>query len=188
MSVSKPSRQPAPPSDPRGGVADVLRRNIGAFAEVRKRFEHQKTFQERIADGITGFAGSMRFVYLHALAYGGWIAVNSGLVPGLRPFDPFPFVMLAMIASVEAIFLSTFILISQNRMSALADKRADLDLQINLLSEHEVTRLISMVDAVSRHLGLEPPAADHVRDLERDVRPEEVVEALESGAPDKGGG
>ena len=74
--------------------------------------------------------------------------------PGLRPFDPFPFVMLAMAASVEAIFLSTFVLISQNRMAELADKRADLDLQINLLSEHEITRLVKLLDAVAKRLGI----------------------------------
>ena len=80
----------------------------------------------------------MRFVYLHLALFGGWIIVNLGLIPGLRPFDP-SFVVLAMVASVEAIFLSTFVLISQNRMAAAADRRADLDLQVSLLAEHEIT-------------------------------------------------
>src|SRR5437016_5007110 len=131
--------------DTRGSqLARVVQRNIRALLEVRQQFEQRKSHQARIADAITAFTGSMTFVYLHALGFGGWILVNLGTIPGIKPFDPFPFAMLAMIASVEAIFLSTFVLISQNRMAALADKRADLDLQVNLLAEHEITRLIGM--------------------------------------------
>jgi uncharacterized membrane protein len=97
----------------------------------RDREESSATFEERIAEAITRFTGSMRFVYLHLILFGLWIIGNLGVVPGVPQFDP-SFAMLAMVASVEAIFLSTFILISQNRMTAAADKRADLDLQINL--------------------------------------------------------
>jgi len=96
----------------------------------RDRENVTATLEVRVADAITGFTGSMRFVYLHLVLFGLWILVNLGLVPGAPEFDP-SFVILAMVASVEAIFLSTFILISQNRMAAAADKRADLDLQKN---------------------------------------------------------
>ena len=100
--------------------------------------------EERIAGAITRFSGTMRFVWLHFVVYGFWILANVGLVPGVPKFDP-SFVILAMVASVEAIFLSTFILIRQNRMSAAADKRAELDLQISLLAEHEVTKLSALL-------------------------------------------
>lgn len=90
--------------------------------------------QERIAIAITRFAGSMPFVYLHAVVFGFWILVNIGWLPLMRPWDP-SLVVLAMIASVEAIFLTIFVLITQNRMSADDEKRANLDLQISLLSE-----------------------------------------------------
>ena len=159
-------------------LADVIYRNIRALLEVRKQFEQRKGLQERIADGITRFTGSMRFVYLHLLLFGGWLILNSGIVPGVRPWDPFPFVMLAMAASVEAIFLSTFVLISQNRMQALADRRADLDLQINLLAEHEITRLIQMVDAISSHLGV-PAGHPELDELKKDVAPELVLQEME---------
>jgi uncharacterized membrane protein len=96
----------------------------------RDREDVTATLEVRVADAIIGFTGSMRFVYLHLVLFGLWILVNLGLVPGAPEFDP-SFVILAMVASVEAIFLSTFILISQNRMAAAADKRADLDLQKN---------------------------------------------------------
>ncbi|AUX19972.1 hypothetical protein SOCEGT47_004290 [Sorangium cellulosum] len=156
----------------------LVRRNIETLTTVRGELERRKSRQELIADAITRFAGSMTFVYIHALLVGGWILVNLGVVPAIRPFDPFPFVMLAMIASVEAIFLSTFVLISQNRMQALADKRADLDLQVNLLAEHEITRLIGLVDGIARRLGVTSGPDQSLEELKKDVRPEEVLEEI----------
>jgi uncharacterized membrane protein len=100
-------------------------------------------------------------------------------VPPVPRWDE-SFVVLAMIASVEAIFLSTFVLISQNRMAAAADKRADLDLQINLLSEHEVTKLVTMVAEISNHLGLSHVAGEEVEELKRNVAPEAVLDAIDS--------
>src|SRR4051812_25852512 len=97
-----------------------LRRNIDSLRRRRKEEDAQASAQERVASAVTRFSGSMRFVYLHFALYGGWVIANLGLVPGVRPWDP-SFIVLAMIASVEAIFLSTFILITQNRMAAAAD-------------------------------------------------------------------
>src|SRR5215203_1629489 len=138
----------------RRGLARVVDRNVRALLARRADDERTKTRSERIADGVTRFTGSMRFVYIHLVLFGSWIFVNLGIIPGLPRFDP-SFVILAMVASVEAIFLSTFVLISQNRMAELADKRADLDLQISLLAEHEITRLVTLVSAIAEHLGLE---------------------------------
>jgi uncharacterized membrane protein len=160
-------------------LAGVLRRNIEALVEVRRQQERRKTLEERVADGITGFAGSMRFVYVHALLFGGWIVVNLHWLPGVRPFDP-SFVILAMVASVEAIFLSTFILISQNRMAAVDERRADLDLQISLLAEHEITRLIELVDGLSRRLGAAERGPEDVEELKQDVHPEQVLHVMEA--------
>jgi hypothetical protein len=118
------------------GMSSVLDRNMQKMRERREKEERRAKLSERISDRVTAFAGSMTFVGIQALAYGAWIAANLGVVPGIRPFDP-SFVMLAMEASVEAIFLSTFVLISQNRMMGAAAKQSDFDLQINLLTEHE---------------------------------------------------
>ncbi|HTE17493.1 MAG TPA: DUF1003 domain-containing protein [Armatimonadota bacterium] len=160
-------------------VADVVRRNIRALIEVRRQSEGQRGTQERVADAITRFTGSLPFVYLHALVFGGWLICNIGLIPGVKPWDPFPFVMLAMIASVEAIFLSTFVLISQNRMQVMADKRADLDLQVNLLAEHEITRLIKLVDAIAEHMGVATGDDPEVEQLKKDVAPEVVLQEID---------
>jgi len=156
-----------------------MRRNIHALTDLRRRFEARRSPSERVADGITRFTGSMLFVYIHAILVSAWILINLDVVPGVRPFDPFPFVMLAMAASVEAIFLSTFVLISQNRMSRLAEQRAELDLQVNLLAEHEITRLIELVDGVAEHLGVHRPHGDRINELKKDVAPEAVLRAIE---------
>jgi uncharacterized membrane protein len=156
----------------------ALVRNITALRERRREREKKAALQERVADAITRFTGSMTFVYLHLALFGGWIAANLGAIPLLAPWDP-SFVVLAMIASVEAIFLSTFVLISQNRMMAAADERDDLDLQINLLTEHEVTQVVRMVRAIAERLGVEEAAREAVYELERDVEPEAVLDAID---------
>ncbi len=162
-----------------GSLNRALARNISALQERRLAEAANASLEERIAEAITRFTGSMRFVYLHLTVFGFWIVANLGWVPGVPQWDE-SFVVLAMIASVEAIFLSTFVLISQNRMAAAADKRADLDLQINLLSEHEVTKLVAMVSAISDHLGLHHVAGEDVEELKRNVAPEAVLDAIET--------
>lgn len=159
-------------------LSEVVQRNIQTLLEFRRTMDKKKSFEETFADRITGFTGSMLFVYIHATLFGGWLLVNTGVVPGVRPFDPFPFVMLAMIASVEAIFLSTFVLISQNRMAVMADQRADLDLQVNLLAEHEITRLIKLVDLIAQRVGVREDDPQ-LEELKKDVRPEIVLQEID---------
>ena len=144
--------------------------------EREREQERRRRLEDRIADAITRFAGSMRFVYLHLLLYGGWIVINLGWLP-LRPFDP-TFVVLAMVASVEAIFISTFVLISQNRMAALADRRADLDLQISLLAEHEISRVIALVRSIAERMEIEGAHDPELTELVRDVEPERVMDRI----------
>jgi uncharacterized membrane protein len=160
-------------------VAGVVERNIAALLERRLLEESQRGRDERLADTVTAFTGSMRFVYFHLVIYGIWIVVNLGLLPIPR-FDP-TFVILAMVASVEAIFLSTFVLITQNRMAALADKRADLDLQISLLAEHEITRIITLVTQIAERMGIEEARDPELAELAQDVAPEAVMERIERG-------
>jgi uncharacterized membrane protein len=164
-----------PPPGP-DSLNRALERNIAALRERERRERSRTTLQERLAEAITRFTGSMRFVYVHLAIYGGWIVANLGWIPGFAPWDP-TFVVLAMIASVEAIFLSTFVLISQNRMAAESERRAALDLQINLLAEHEVTRLMTLVSTIADRLGVDHP--EEIEELKRDVAPEAVLDAIE---------
>ncbi|WP_011581210.1 MULTISPECIES: DUF1003 domain-containing protein [Chelativorans] len=165
-----------PPADK---LSSALERNIEAIEKRRSEEADQLKLEERIAQAITRFTGSMRFVYLHLAVYGFWIVANLGLIPGVPRFDP-SFVMLAMAASVEAIFLSTFVLISQNRMAAAADKRADLDLQINLLTEHEITKLAEMITAIGERLDSKPLSDREVGEIKSDIAPEAVLDAIEA--------
>src|SRR4051812_4844953 len=162
----------------RTGMTHLVERNIRALLERRQAEEQTKGWQDRIADAITRFTGSMPFVYIHLAIYGLWIVINLGWIPFIPRFDP-TFVVLAMAASVEAIFLSTFVLISQNRMAALADKRADLDLQVSLLAEHEVTRLIQLVTQMGKKMGIEESHNPELKELARDVAPEKVLDTME---------
>jgi uncharacterized membrane protein len=122
----------------------------------------------------------MLFVYLHLAFFGFWIVANLGWIPGIPKWDE-SFVVLAMWASVEAIFLSTFVLISQNRLGAAADKRADLDLQISLLAEHEITKLAAVVTEIAAHLGIRAASDDpEMEEVKKDVAPEAVLDEIEA--------
>ncbi|MFL6585162.1 MAG: DUF1003 domain-containing protein [Chthoniobacterales bacterium] len=159
-------------------LAGVIQRNIRALVGRRQVEDKRKSSEIRIADAITRFTGTMRFVYIHLVLFGMWVVANLPGVP-VPHFDP-TYVVLAMFASVEAIFLSTFVLISQNRMSEQADKRADLDLQISLLAEHEVTRVITLVKAIAEKLDVEASRDPELPELQRDVEPEQVLDVMEA--------
>jgi uncharacterized membrane protein len=146
-------RQSIPADRNNPAVADVIERNIQTMLQVRRAEDAQKRSQDRLADKLTQFSGNMWFVYLHAVWFAWWVADNQRWIPGIT-FDPFPFGLLTLIVSLEAIFLSTFVLISQNRAAAIADMRADIDLQIDLLAEYEITQLLRLVAAIGQKLDV----------------------------------
>ena len=158
-------------------LAPVVERNINTILELRQEVERNRGVQDRIADAITGWSGSMLFVYVHVAWFGAWIAINLHLTP-LRAFDPYPFGLLTMIVSLEAIFLGTFVLISQNRQAEVDAQRNDLDLQVDLLSEYELTRVLALVDAIADHLGLEVGKDPELDDLKQDTVPEALVQEM----------
>jgi uncharacterized membrane protein len=158
-------------------MAQVVERNIKALLARQQQEDRKRTWQDRTADAVTRFTGSMAFVFIHLVIFAGWILWNVGWL-GLKPFDE-SLVILAMFASVEAIFLSTFVLISQNRMAALADKRADLNLQVSLLSEHEITRLVVLVREIAQKLDIAEARDPEIAELAQDVHPERVLDTLE---------
>lgn len=172
----------APPEKPLvgghpSGLASVVDQNIRALIARRREEERCTGWEDRAAGAISRFVGSMRFVYLHVLIVSGWIVWNTGWL-AVRPYDP-SLVILAVAASVEAIFVSTFVLITQNRMAAQADKRADLDLQISLLAEHEITRLISLVTRIAERMDIQESHNPELSELSRDVAPEKVMDRIE---------
>jgi uncharacterized membrane protein len=159
-------------------LADVIVRNIANLSRLRQQTAQRRTLQEHLADTITSVSGRMLFVYLHILWFGGWIVINAGW-QWFSAFDPFPYGLLTMIVSLEAIFLSTFVLISQNRLSDEAERRADLDLHIGLLTEHEVTRVLQMLDAIQNKLEIVNHTHSELAQLEIETKPEDVLAEIQ---------
>ena len=159
-------------------LSRAIDRYVRTIVRLRLKASSERSPQERIADAITGFAGRLFFVVLHIVWFAAWILVNTGTA-GIRPFDPFPYGLLTMVVSLEAIFLSTFVLISQNRLSQQAEHRADLDLHIDLLTEYELTRVLRMLDAIQDKMGIDNEEDRELAELEMETKPESVFAEIE---------
>src|SRR6202158_1687318 len=122
--------------------------NIEAISRLEHDALHRRSAIERISDAIAQFVGSVAFLLLHVLLFIIWAAVNLKLLPGVKPFDPFPFGILALIISSESVFLTIFVLISQNRMARQADKRSHLDLQVGMLAEPALPLMLPILQRV----------------------------------------
>jgi uncharacterized membrane protein len=125
------------------------------YRTFRARMQAERTWDEIVADFITGWSGTLALVVFHLVWFVGWLLINTDHFFGVPVFDPFPFGLLTMIVSLEAIFLSLFVLISQNRESEVSDTRSEVDFQVNLHSEYEITKLINMVSDICEKLGIE---------------------------------
>jgi uncharacterized membrane protein len=162
---------------PGAPIHEVVERNIEALLDRAQEERRTRSLRDRMVDAITHFTGSLTFVYVHVVIVAAWVAVNAGWTP-LPRFDQ-TFVLLATIASVEAIFLTSFVLITQNRMQVDADRRADLHLQIGLLAEHELTQLIKLVGEIAERLDVRTSPDPELAKLQRDVKPEHVLDTME---------
>jgi uncharacterized membrane protein len=159
-------------------ISAVVERNIRKMIRLRMKSDRQRSLGEKISDAITNFSGRMAFVYIHIVWFSAWILLNTGRL-GIEPFDPFPYGLLTMVVSLEAIFLATFVLISQNRLSRESERRAELDMHINLLTEHELTRVLQMLDAIENKLGIENNEDSELADLEMETKPEDVLAEID---------
>jgi uncharacterized membrane protein len=158
---------------------ELTQRNIETIAHLENAALHERTGADRVADAISAFCGSMTFVYVHIVWFAVWVILNT--LPASRhykPFDPFPFQFLTLVVSLEAIFLSTFILISQNRQSRITERRNHLDLQINLLAEQENSKMLSMLSEIHRHLGIRGTDPE-VAALQVSTEPETLIQQIE---------
>ncbi len=164
--------------------ADKLtRRNIGRVLKIENAAKARRTPSDRVADAIARFCGSMTFVWVHVIWFGGWILFN--VMPGFNHIDPFPFTFLTLVVSLEAIFLSTFILISQNHDARIGEKRNHLDLQINLLAEQETTKMLALLRQIAHQVGAAGADDEDARALQDETKPEKLVDQLEEMAEDK---
>jgi uncharacterized membrane protein len=128
--------------------------NINTVVELEETALKERTLADKVSDAIANFVGSISFVLIHVVWFGAWVGLNAGL----WRFDPYPFSLLCMLVSLEGVLLSTFVLIKQNRMSQRADQRSHLDLQVNMLAEKEITKVLQLQRLICRKLEI--PEAD----------------------------
>ena len=176
IAISMTTERKLQKSITRGSVVDLLERNVEVVQKLEEAAKQERTTSDRLATIIANFCGSMKFVWVHVIWFSAWIVVN--VTPGVRHVDPFPFTFLTLVVSLEAIFLSTFILISQNHDTRISERRNNLDLQINLLSEQENTKMLMMLRAIARQVGAEIEHDEEMAVLAQDTELETVIEHI----------
>jgi len=139
---------------PRAAAANPTQYNIDAIARMEHDAMGRRTLMERASDVITKLVGNIGFLLMHLILLAGWSAANLHLIPGVKPFDPFPFGILALVVSSESVFLTIFVLVSQSRMARQSERRSHLDLQVSMLSEQELTTMLLMLQKLCQHMGV----------------------------------
>jgi uncharacterized membrane protein len=163
----------------------LVQQNVETISKIEQAAHEARSHGDVISDAIAGFCGSLWFIWVHLAYIGGWLALNGWLLAGSSRFDPPPFGTLNLLVSIEAIFLSTFILISQNRLQRIADQRNHLDLQVNLLAEQETSLMLTMMQQMLDHLGIAAPSTK-VETLQQQTDPERMVSLIQSTLEDGG--
>ncbi len=154
-------------------------KNIESIMKLERDAIHSRSTGQHLADKVTTFAGSTPFLILHLIWFAVWVIANVGMIPRLSPFDPFPFSFLTLVVSLEAIFLTLLVLMSQNRMMKEADKRTHLDLQLNMLAEQESTVLLKLVQRIARHMGIEEETDQTAQELAEETDVHQLAKRLE---------
>jgi uncharacterized membrane protein len=145
---------------------EAVEENVEAIKSWDRALLLKRSKIERLSDDITLAAAAGPSIVLHAIWFAAWIAINTGFVPAIKPFDPFPYPLLTMMVSLEAIFLALFVLASQNRLAKQSDLRANLDLQIDLLVEREMTAVLQLLNDIAKHLDVDTDVTtDKISDL-----------------------
>ena len=181
MEDSRKGRNQAAQSNSPGPL--TTNRGIRDIVQMEKRAHDARSRIDLFSGAITNLAGSGGAILIHLIWFALWILINVHAVPGIAAFDPFPFSFLTMVVSLEAIFLTLFVLISQNRMSLEADRRARLDLEINILAERETTMILRMLNEISRHLEIDGGARTELEELLKETRIDELAQKLDDALP-----
>ena len=158
-------------------VEEMTKQNVQTIVQLEETAKANREKTDQMADAIARFCGSFTFVWVYLIWFAAWIVIN--ILPGLPQFDPYPFTFLTFIVSLEAIFLSTFILISQNHETRLSERRNQLDLQVNLLTEQENTKMLKVLERIADKVGANTQDDPSLQVLEQSTRPEKLVEQIE---------
>lgn len=169
-----------------GEAADLVRRNIDRVLHLEEHAARSKTASDIVTGRLGRIVGTLPFLAVHVAAYATWIALNAGAFHLIRPFDPPPFNLLSTITSCEAVLVASLIVMAQNRMSSLADRRDHFDLQVNLMAEQEASMTIQMLDRISKKLGVAHEDQAAAVALSRTSSLEHLAEELHARLPDTG--
>ncbi|MBK8027155.1 MAG: DUF1003 domain-containing protein [Chloroflexi bacterium] len=156
-----------------------LQQSRDIIQSLKTKQDEKRRSAEKLTDVMTSFFGSMGFLAINVAWFALWIAVNLELIPGVAAFDPFPFGLLTMIVSLEAIALAIFVLISQNRSAKIADLREEIDLQVDMLSERELTKLLHIVCAIAEKQGIDLGQDEELRTMLEPTSMSKIEHALE---------
>lgn len=158
--------------------------NIRSVAQLERTFQERRTKIERLSDWIADFTGTIWFVIFHVVCLALWFLINTRVLPIVKAFDPYPFILLAMIVSVEGVLLSTFVLMKQNRMQQRSDARDHLNLQIDLLAERESTMALQLLQAICDKLEISRAKLDaELGELADTTSVDKLAEQIESDLP-----
>jgi uncharacterized membrane protein len=157
----------------------LVRSSRRIIKSLKAKADSKRTWPQKIADWMTLNLGSIGFLAANVVWFTSWIVVNSGLIPGIEPFDPFPFGLLTMIVSLEAIMLAIFVLISQNRSQQIDDLREEIDLQVDIITEEEITKLLQMVSALMEKNGIDISKDKVLDSMIRPMNVHKLEKALE---------
>src|SRR5437868_3381245 len=172
------------PSSSATSAASPTQFNLEAIARLEEEALQRRTVLERMSETIARVIGSMPFLLLHTAAIAVWLVVNLGLIPAVKPFDPFPFGILPATVSIESLFLTIFVLISQNRMMRQAEKRSHLHLQVGMLAEQELTTVLQMLHNICQHMGVDVgPGKDQIQKFTNATDVHELASELDQKLP-----
>jgi uncharacterized membrane protein len=158
--------------------------NVQAIARLEEEALARRTRTEKFSDAIVKVVGSTYFLLLNLVFVFGWMLANAGPLAGRQAFDPFPFGVLALVVSSQSVFLTIFVLISQNRMSRAAERRSHLDLQVGMLAEQELTTMLQMLQALCAHTGVDVSSSDRqVEDFKDATDVSKLANELERKLP-----
>lgn len=169
-------------SAPSKNSAEHIQRRRRVIKSFELEAQEARSNIDKFVDSSTHFFGSVAFAFLNAIFFCVWIIINVGAVPGIVPFDPFPFTFLTLVVSLEAIFLSTFVLINQNRQSITDDLRQEVDLNVNLVAEEEITKILKLMARLYRHMGISSENDPELHLMMQPLRPEDIERELRTKA------
>ena len=167
-------------------AANPTQDNIEAIAKLEHDALGRRSASERVSDIITRLVGNMGFLAAQFILISSWALLNLGVIPGLKPFDPFPFGVLALVVAFESVFLTVFVLISQSRMSRQSERRSHLDLQVGMLSEQELTTILQMLQKLCQHMGVNVDSSkQEVQSFSKTTDVHKLASELEDKLPEE---